>query len=87
MGIYQDIISEVVNIILPLYKKQLGPDGKIPSDKPPSEGGLLCLVRRIQRGYGTEDAKRNDSRMDGPRLGQLRHVRTSRETIRRVLLP
>ncbi len=35
MGKYQDMISEVANNILPLYKKQLGPDGKIPSGKIP----------------------------------------------------
>jgi hypothetical protein len=35
MGKYMEMISEVVNNILPLYKKQLGLDGKIPSGKTP----------------------------------------------------
>ncbi len=37
IGKYQEIISEVVNNILPLYKQQLGQNGKIPSGKTPSE--------------------------------------------------
>jgi hypothetical protein len=43
MGKYQEMISEVVNNILPLYKQQLGPDGKIPSGKTPSE--ILQLTK------------------------------------------